>query len=378
MARGSSSYSSYREWEAAQRAAERAEKKAEQERQKRARERAAAEAAARDEEAATKTAGIERRVAELEGMLRSSLTRNPRISFASLRRTVVVPPLNLGPLATQTPAPDWADFAPDRPSGLGRMFGGAKRYHDAYTRAEWAFAQAQRDHERLEAARQAKITEARATWKRTVAEERRTIEAHNAHIEKLEAGFRDHDRVAVSEYVQIVLDRSAYPASFPTRRQAGYVPESSLLAVEWYLPTFDIVPEHKAFRHIKTRKVVEPIPRPPAETRRLYQSAIAQIALRTLREVFAAAPEDMISTVVFNGHVDTVDPLPDAGSSRHSSRCAPPWISSGNSFLTNQGSTQSSASAGISSPISHHTQMSSSLSTQLCRSAWPTRASWRP
>ena len=86
------------------------------------------------------------------------------------------------------------------------------------------------------------------------------------------------------------------------------MPESSLLAVEWYLPTFDVVPEHKAFRHIKTRKVIEPTARPPAETRRLYQSVIAQIALRTLREVFAAAPEEMISTVVFNGHVDTVDP----------------------------------------------------------------------
>lgn len=46
MARGPSSYNSYREWEAAQRAAERSEKKAEQERQKRARERAAAEMAA--------------------------------------------------------------------------------------------------------------------------------------------------------------------------------------------------------------------------------------------------------------------------------------------------------------------------------------------
>jgi restriction system protein len=106
MARGSGSYGSYREWEAAQGAAERAEKKAEQERQKQARERAAAEATARDEEAAAKTAAIERRVAELEGLLRSSLTWDPRISFASLRRGVAVPPLNLGPLATPIPAPD--------------------------------------------------------------------------------------------------------------------------------------------------------------------------------------------------------------------------------------------------------------------------------
>jgi restriction system protein len=78
--------------------------------------------------------------------------------------------------------------------------------------------------------------------------------------------------------------------------------------VEWFLPTFDIIPEHKAFRHIKTRKAVEPVARPPAEVQRLYNAVIAQVAVRTVREVFAVTPPDMVSTVVFNGHVDTVDP----------------------------------------------------------------------
>ncbi len=43
--------------------------------------------------------------------------------------------------------------------------------------------------------------------------------------------------------------------------------------------------------------------------RQIYQSVIAQIALRTLREVFASSPEDLISTVVFNGRVHDMDPL---------------------------------------------------------------------
>ncbi len=41
----------------------------------------------------------------------------------------------------------------------------------------------------------------------------------------------------------------------------------------------------------------------------IYQSVIAQIALRTLREIFASTPKDMISTVVFNGRVHDIDPL---------------------------------------------------------------------
>jgi restriction system protein len=53
---------------------------------------------------------------------------------------------------------------------------------------------------------------------------------------------------------------------------------------------------------------VEPIARPAADAQRLYKVVIAQVAVRTVREVFSVCPEDMVSTVVFNGHVDTVDP----------------------------------------------------------------------
>ena len=106
------------------------------------------------------------------------------------------------------------------------------------------------------------MASARAEWRRVVADEQRKADAHNAHVDGLSAGFREHDRFAVSEYVQTVLDRSPYPRGFPAERHAGYVPESSLLAVEWFLPAFDIIPQDKEFRHVKTRKTVEPVARP--------------------------------------------------------------------------------------------------------------------
>jgi restriction system protein len=308
MARGSGSSGgsySYLEWAAAERAAQRDREQRERKAEK---DRVAAEAAARDEEAAVKTEAIERRVAELESLLRSSLARDPRISFDSLRITAAVPPLNLGALADPIPAPQWADFAPRPPTGLQRMFGGSQRYQTSYEAAERAFASAQADHQQREAARQHKVAEDRAVWNRRAADAKRKAEAHNAHVAELAIGFREQDRFAVSNYVQMVLDRSPYPEGFPAERHAGYVPESSLLAVEWFLPTFDIIPEHKTLRHIKARKAVEPTARPPADAQRLYNTVIAQIAVRTVREVFMVTPEDMVSTVVFNGHVDTADP----------------------------------------------------------------------
>lgn len=299
------SSSSYREWAAAERAAQKLRGQQERQAQK---DRIAAEARARDKEAAVKTDAIARRVAELETLLRSSLARDPRVSFASLRITATVPPLNLGALADPVTAPEWADFAPRPPSALGRLLGGRQRHQASCEVAEQAFAAAQADHMEREAARLRRVASARAEWSTVVADEQRKADAHNAHVDELAVGFREHDRFAVSEYVQMVLDRSPYPRGFPAERHAGYVPESSLLAVEWFLPTFDIIPRHKEFRHVKTRKAVEPVARPLADSQRLYNAVIAQVAVRTVREVFEASPDDMVSTVVFNGHVDTVDP----------------------------------------------------------------------
>ena len=309
MAGGSGSPGSYRQWAAEQRAREQAARKAEAQRRAREREQAVAESAARDEGALRKSAALDRRVAQLETLLLSSLTRDPRISFPSLKRSVAIPPLNLDTLATPIPSPQWSDYEPPPPRGFQRMFGGAQRRQNELDDASRRFTQAQADHQQQETVRQRRIAEAQASWNRRRAELQREVDAHNAHVDKIAVGFREHDRFAVSEYVQMVLDRSPYPTGFPAERYAGYVPESSLLAVEWYLPTVDIVAEYKAYRHIKTRKVVEPTSRPLAEIGRLYQSITAQIALRTLREIFHSTPEDMISTVVFNGRVTTIDPL---------------------------------------------------------------------
>ncbi len=189
------------------------------------------------------------------------------------------------------------------------MFGGQQQYEAAVEAARLAFRQAEEDHQRREGRRRGQVAEARRAHERKVAESEHQVAAHNAHIDEVAAGLAENDRFAVSEYVQAVLDRSPYPTGFPAERSAGYVPESSLLAVEWYLPSVEIVPEQKAFRHVKTRKVVEPTARPLPEIRQIYQRVIAQVALRTLREVFDSAPDEMISTVVFNGRVHAIDPL---------------------------------------------------------------------
>lgn len=313
MSRGASSSGPYGQWEKArlaeQRAQEQAQRQKERERKARERERAQAEVAARDEEAVTRTQAVEERVAQLETLLRGSLARRPRIDLASRRRRAEVPPLDLGEVAAPERAPRWEEFAPEPPRGLARMFGGQQRYEIAVADAEREFAQAQDEHRRRESQRQRKVVEARQAHEQRVAEAQRGTSAYNMHLDELAAGLREGDRHSVSEYMELVLRESPYPAGFPAERRAGYVPESSLLAVEWYLPTVEVIPQHKSFRHVKTRKAVEPTARPLPEIRQIYQRVIAQVALRTLREVFDADPGELISTIVFNGRVHAVDPV---------------------------------------------------------------------
>ncbi|HEX3958114.1 MAG TPA: restriction endonuclease [Trebonia sp.] len=309
MTRGSGSSGSYGQFAADRRAWEQEQRRKEQERKTRQREQAAADAAARDSEAATKTLTIERRVEELNDLLRASLRRDPRVDLSSMRRRVSLGSPDLGQLEVPLPAPRWADFEPAPPSWTQRMLGGQRRHEAEISSAREEFSRAQEDHKRRETDRQRAVAAARRRQQRELAQEELKVTEYNSHLDEISGGLRRNDRLAVSEYLQMVLDRSPYPPGFPSRRSAGYVPESSLAAVEWYLPQVEIVPEQKLFRHIKARKTVEPSPRPLPEVRRIYQSVIAQIALRVLREVFDSTSDQTVSTVVFNGRVDSIDPL---------------------------------------------------------------------
>ncbi|WP_324191177.1 restriction endonuclease [Nocardia beijingensis] len=265
-----------------------------------------AAAADRDAFAAAETQEIELRIAELKVLLRSSLGRDPRIEFASLYKQVEVPPLALGALAFPTPAPVWSP--PVEPTGMARIFGGQKRYEEELLRAKQQFAEACEQYRLVEADRERQVAQKRQEHREAVEQAERWTTEENARVDDWIARVRSNDRLAVSEYLEMVLRESPYPSGFPNERRAAYVPESSRLVVQWYLPSVEVVPEHMAYRHIKSRRTIEPTIRPVKEIRRLYQSVIAQIALRTVREIFATSSEELISTVVFNGLVRAVSP----------------------------------------------------------------------
>jgi restriction system protein len=127
-------------------------------------------------------------------------------------------------------------------------------------------------------------------------------------IDTFEADYRCGDLDAIVSYCSLVLELSLYPDGFPQKYKFAYLPESRQAIVEYELPTAEVVPTVKAYRYIKASGTIAESARPQSQIKALYASVVAQIAIRTLYELFRSDQGGHIDTVVFNGVVDTYDP----------------------------------------------------------------------
>jgi restriction system protein len=127
-------------------------------------------------------------------------------------------------------------------------------------------------------------------------------------IDTFEADYRRGDLDAIVSYCSLVLGLSRYPDGFPQEYKFAYLPESRQAIVEYELPTAEVVPTVKAYRYVKTSGTIAESARPRSQIKALYASTVAQIAIRTLYELFRSDQGGHIDTVVFNGVVDTYDP----------------------------------------------------------------------
>jgi restriction system protein len=261
------------------------------------------------DEAVRRTAEGQRRIAELDGVLAAALRRRTTpISFASLKKNQPEPILDLGSYAQPIPPPSWEQFAPRAPGAVGRMFGGQARHEQATALARRDFEAAIEQHAAAERQRQTVVSDTRRRHVEAVAQHRRDQSRQHAEIDAYEDRVRAGDRQAVSDYFQRVVTRIADPAYLPATRRVGYVPESTLLVVEWDLPGVGVVPGEKAFKYVKIHDRIDSSARPLTEIRQTYNRLVAQLALRAVHTVFHSDPANLVDTVVFNGLLHTTDP----------------------------------------------------------------------
>ncbi len=263
----------------------------------------------RQEEAAARTAEADAAWEALDTLLlRSLATPVGPFDLDALRPAAVVTPLRLGADADATPPPVWEAFAPTAPGAVGRLLGGQARYDRAVVEARQRFSGAVAHHTTAESARRQRVMAATTRHAGMVNAERERLDARNEVIDGILAGLAARDRHAVSAYYQHVVDTVADPPGFPAVRRAAYMPESTMLVLEWDLPAVGVVPTAVGHRYVKARDEIDARPVPIAQRRTCYQRLIAQIALRALRLAFGADPHGLVETVVVNGMIDDVDP----------------------------------------------------------------------
>jgi restriction system protein len=263
----------------------------------------------RQAEVADQNVELEHTVAALESILSEALSRNCSLDLDTLKEPLTNEPFQPGNLAHSFPVPELHDYLPPPPMWLTRLVPGAKAKHERQSiEARQRFEADMIAHAQNEIRRQQKLEAARSAHDAKVKENRRRVEEQHAEVEKLKCGVQTLNPEAVATYFTLVMDGSEYPDGFPSAFEVTYEPESKLLLVDMELPPFDIVPEVGSFKYIKTKDEITESSRSAKERRGLYASVIAQSALRTMHEVFAADSAQAVDTVAFNGYVNGIDP----------------------------------------------------------------------
>ena len=142
-------------------------------------------------------------------------------------------------------------------------------------------------------------------------------EAHNRLIDDSWALFHSGNPAAVAEYFSLVLSESPYPDGFTNEHKIAFVPESKQLVVEYELPPIAVVPTTKSYRYVKARDAIDATARPATQVKGVYASVVAQMALRSLHELFQADRTEKLETIVFNGFVNSIDPATGKAISPH-------------------------------------------------------------
>jgi restriction system protein len=288
-----------REYEKAEREAERQAARDEKERKK-----LYVESRVRETEALS--SALEQSVNQLETLLTATLRVDDYIDLKALRQAYVEPPFDSGSLDTPLPEPELEPVAP--PSALGGLVPGAKaKYEEASRQATESHEEELDDWRQEEENRKSELAIARAGHEERIGKERQEVDQANAQIDEFDARLDAAEPSAIVDYLGMVLDRSRYPDDFPVGHKLAYVPESKQVVVEHDLPSFEVIPEEKEFKYVKSRDEITASPRPATQRRTLYGQVIAQMALRTVHELFEADRRNHIETIVYNGMVESID-----------------------------------------------------------------------
>ena len=289
---------------------------------------------ARQAEVDAMNADLDAALAEIDAILETTLAVDDYVELSELRTVVHHPPFEpaaeianpgIGPEPVPIPpAPVFVE--PASPKGISGLLGGKRRHDEAVasaraefdrTYAAWALDVEQRKaHEAtqaqqyrdLETAREAALREARDTFAAECRQREFEAEAQNAKLDKLIAELAFDVPDAIQDYVGIVLSNSVYPESFPVEHDFTFDLSERELSLTVQIPGPDALPAIKAYKYVANRDEIVSTPLPAKDTKDRYARAVAQVAVRSLHEIFEADRSTKIRTISLTVQVTATNP----------------------------------------------------------------------
>ncbi len=135
----------------------------------------------------------------------------------------------------------------------------------------------------------------------------------NSKIDEFKESYEAKEPESIIRYCELVLNNSSYPDFFPKTYELDFNPDNGVLILNYQLPALEDIPTITGVRYIKTRDEFVEKELAKNKLNSLYDEILYQIAIRTLHELYEADKIDVLSSITFNGYVETFDRKTGAG-----------------------------------------------------------------
>lgn len=224
-----------------------------------------------------------RKVGDLARLLTQALQSTP-FDLEWLKRSPQVEIADVGIFGISGPRPVLASYLPPDLTVMRRLLPNERTKHDEAV---------QRGHQQYQSALAAyESAVAQRMWQ----------------IEEFQRSVAAGSPRAIVNYFILVLETSEYPDDFPLSANVAYIPDSKTLVVDYDLPSLEVVPAIGSYKYVRARDEITETAAPMTQRKALYTSVIAQVALRTLHELFSADRFGFVGSAIFNGFVQGIDP----------------------------------------------------------------------
>lgn len=302
-----------------------------------------AKAAQRESERAAKQAHVDARTAEvaalnaqlqttyedLDSLLAATLEVDDYVDLAALRDVPTQYPAFESAFETPHAAPAELTYPPEPvyehppvPTGMGK----AKKHRQLIAQAQADYTQSvshwQHHCQQLYDAHVVQLAQWEQAEQQRLSQLAADQSAYNAECEQLnqqaEAVRGETDRLindlafdvpeAVETYVGLVLSNSYYPDTYPVGYDYSFDVSTRELSLALHIPSPTAMPATKEYKYVAARDDIKATPATLKDQRTRYLSALHQVALRTLHEVFEADRQGKIWSISMTISTTATDP----------------------------------------------------------------------